>query len=275
MGTADAGGTGARRAGPSPPRSRWRSSSCSSSRPTATGRFGSGSKDLGLFYQTHWLIAHGRPPLNTVMGMHALADHMELVDYAVAPLLRVYDGAGDVAFRPGRGGGLRRLPARLAGGAAAGQLRGGPRVGLGVAPRARPPPGRDVRLQPHAAGRRRPTLDGLGPPGARSPARAAHRARDVPRQGGLLPVRGGPGRRPRPARRGPPRPLRGGDGPGPARAGDDGPVPALPARRLPSLGVRGAGGHAGGHRGGGGHAPGRGRRCSSTIRRSAGPSCCR
>jgi len=55
--------------------------------------YGAGSKDLGLFYQTHWLIAHGLPPLNTVMGMHALADHMELLDYVVAPLLRVHDGA--------------------------------------------------------------------------------------------------------------------------------------------------------------------------------------
>lgn len=54
--------------------------------------FGAGSKDLGLFYQTHWLIAHGRAPLNTIMGMHALADHMELVDYAVAPLLWIHDG---------------------------------------------------------------------------------------------------------------------------------------------------------------------------------------
>lgn len=55
--------------------------------------YGAGSKDLGLFYQTHWLIAHGLPPLNTVMGMHALADHMELLDYVIAPLLRVHDGA--------------------------------------------------------------------------------------------------------------------------------------------------------------------------------------
>jgi uncharacterized membrane protein len=54
--------------------------------------FGAGSKDLGLFYQTHWLIAHGRAPLNTVMGMHALADHMELLDYLVAPLLWLHDG---------------------------------------------------------------------------------------------------------------------------------------------------------------------------------------
>lgn len=55
--------------------------------------FGAGSKDLGLFYQTHWLIAHGLPPQNTVMGMHALADHMELLDYLVAPLLRLHDSA--------------------------------------------------------------------------------------------------------------------------------------------------------------------------------------
>ena len=55
--------------------------------------YGAGAKDLGLFYQTHWLIAHGLPPLNTVMGMHALADHMELLDYGIAPLLRIHDGA--------------------------------------------------------------------------------------------------------------------------------------------------------------------------------------
>ena len=55
--------------------------------------YGAGSKDLGLFFQTHWLIAHGLPPLNTVMGMHALADHMELLDFVIAPLLRLHDGA--------------------------------------------------------------------------------------------------------------------------------------------------------------------------------------
>lgn len=55
--------------------------------------YGAGSKDLGLFHQTHWLIAHGLPPLNTVMGMHALADHMELLDWVVAPFLRLHDGA--------------------------------------------------------------------------------------------------------------------------------------------------------------------------------------
>jgi uncharacterized membrane protein len=60
--------------------------------------FGAGAKDLGLFYQTHWLIAHGRPPLNTVMGMHALADHMELLDYAVAPLLWIHDSPVTLLF---------------------------------------------------------------------------------------------------------------------------------------------------------------------------------
>lgn len=60
--------------------------------------FGAGSKDLGLFYQTHWLIAHGLPPLNTVMGMHALADHMEFIDYPVALLLRLYEGPETLLF---------------------------------------------------------------------------------------------------------------------------------------------------------------------------------
>jgi len=60
--------------------------------------FGAGSKDLGLFYQTHWLIAHGLPPVNTVMGMHALADHMELIDWVVAPLLRIHDSAATLLF---------------------------------------------------------------------------------------------------------------------------------------------------------------------------------
>jgi uncharacterized membrane protein len=55
--------------------------------------FASGAKDLGLFYQTHWLIAHGLAPVNTVMGLHALADHMELLDYAVAPLLWIHESA--------------------------------------------------------------------------------------------------------------------------------------------------------------------------------------
>jgi uncharacterized membrane protein len=55
--------------------------------------FASGSKDLGLFYQTYWLIAHGQPLMNTVMGMHVLADHMTFVDWLFAPLLRLRDDA--------------------------------------------------------------------------------------------------------------------------------------------------------------------------------------
>jgi len=55
--------------------------------------FASGSKDLGLFYQTYWLIAHGQPLMNTVMGMHVLADHMTFVDWLFAPLLRLHDDA--------------------------------------------------------------------------------------------------------------------------------------------------------------------------------------
>jgi len=55
--------------------------------------FASGGRDLGLFYQTHWLIAHGWPLLNTVMGMPVLADHMTFDDFLVAPLLRLHDSA--------------------------------------------------------------------------------------------------------------------------------------------------------------------------------------
>ncbi|HXB57580.1 MAG TPA: hypothetical protein VN461_22650, partial [Vicinamibacteria bacterium] len=43
-------------------------------------QFGSGGKDLGLFTQQHWLLAHGLVPFNTVMGMHMLADHMTFID---------------------------------------------------------------------------------------------------------------------------------------------------------------------------------------------------
>jgi uncharacterized membrane protein len=56
-------------------------------------QFASGSMDLGIFVQQHWLIAHGRVPYNTVMGMHMLADHMDLIDYLIAPLLRLGPGA--------------------------------------------------------------------------------------------------------------------------------------------------------------------------------------
>ena len=32
------------------------------------------------------------------MGMHALADHMELIDWAVAPLLRLHEGPATLLF---------------------------------------------------------------------------------------------------------------------------------------------------------------------------------
>jgi uncharacterized membrane protein len=51
--------------------------------------FASGSMDLGIFVQQHWLLAHGLVPFNTVMGMHMLADHMDWVDYLVAPLVHL------------------------------------------------------------------------------------------------------------------------------------------------------------------------------------------
>jgi len=55
-------------------------------------QFGSGGKDLGLFTQQHWLLAHGLVPFNTVMGMHMLADHMTFIDLLVAPLFRLHEG---------------------------------------------------------------------------------------------------------------------------------------------------------------------------------------
>jgi uncharacterized membrane protein len=55
--------------------------------------FASGGMDLGLFYQTQWLIAHGLRPENTLLGMHALGDHMLFAEFIVAPLLRLHDGA--------------------------------------------------------------------------------------------------------------------------------------------------------------------------------------
>ena len=55
--------------------------------------FASAGLDLGLFYQTQWLIAHGLPPENTLLGMHALGDHMLFVEFLLAPLLNLYDGA--------------------------------------------------------------------------------------------------------------------------------------------------------------------------------------
>ena len=55
-------------------------------------QFASGSMDLGLFVQQHWLLSRGLVPFNTVMGMHMLADHMDWIDVLVAPLLRLGPG---------------------------------------------------------------------------------------------------------------------------------------------------------------------------------------
>jgi len=57
-------------------------------------RFGSGSKDMGLFLQSVWLLSRGMTPDNTVMGMNAFADHMELIDVFIAPLLWLWSDAG-------------------------------------------------------------------------------------------------------------------------------------------------------------------------------------
>jgi uncharacterized membrane protein len=55
-------------------------------------QFASGSMDLGIFVQQHWLLSQGLAPFNTVMGMHMLADHMDWIDVLIAPLLRVAPG---------------------------------------------------------------------------------------------------------------------------------------------------------------------------------------
>ena len=67
--------------------------------------FASG-RDLALFYQTQWLMAHGQPLLNTVIGMPPFADHLTLDDFLMAPLLRLHDSAATLLFVQARG---RRL----------------------------------------------------------------------------------------------------------------------------------------------------------------------
>lgn len=58
--------------------------------------FGSGGKDLGLFHQSVWLLSRGEAPDNTVMGMHAFADHLELIDLLAAPLQWLWPSAGSL-----------------------------------------------------------------------------------------------------------------------------------------------------------------------------------
>jgi len=47
--------------------------------------FGSGGRDLGLFHQSVWLLSRLAAPRNTILGMSAFADHMELIDLVLAP----------------------------------------------------------------------------------------------------------------------------------------------------------------------------------------------
>jgi uncharacterized membrane protein len=61
-------------------------------------QFASGSMDLGIFVQQHWLLSQGLVPFNTVMGMHMLADHMDWIDLLIAPLLRVAPGPEALLF---------------------------------------------------------------------------------------------------------------------------------------------------------------------------------
>jgi uncharacterized membrane protein len=91
--------------------------------------FASGGRDLGLFYQTHWLIAHGQPLLNTVMGMPVFADHMTLDDFLVAPLLRLHDSATTLLLVQALVVASAVFPAQDM----AARLLGRPRFGLGLA----------------------------------------------------------------------------------------------------------------------------------------------
>jgi uncharacterized membrane protein len=91
--------------------------------------FASGGRDLGLFYQTHWLIAHGQPLINTVMGMPVFADHMTFDDYLVAPLLRLRDTATTLLLVQALAVASGVFPVH----ALCARVLGRPRVGLGLA----------------------------------------------------------------------------------------------------------------------------------------------
>ncbi len=56
--------------------------------------FGSAGKDLGLFHQSVWLLSRFEAPHNTVLGMHAFADHLELIDVVAAPLQWLWPDPG-------------------------------------------------------------------------------------------------------------------------------------------------------------------------------------
>ncbi|MBI5508734.1 MAG: DUF2079 domain-containing protein [Deltaproteobacteria bacterium] len=56
--------------------------------------FGAGGKDLGLFHQSVWLLSRFEAPHNTVMGLHAFADHLEFIDVLLAPVMWIWADAG-------------------------------------------------------------------------------------------------------------------------------------------------------------------------------------
>jgi len=65
--------------------------------------FGSGSRDMGLFLQTVWLLSRGRAPQNTLIDLpsetgavHAFGDHLELIDLLVAPVVWIWQDAGEL-----------------------------------------------------------------------------------------------------------------------------------------------------------------------------------
>src|SRR4029079_9910705 len=91
--------------------------------------FASGGRDLGLFYQTHWLIAHGQPLLNTVMGMPVFADHLTFDDFVVPPLLRLHDAAATLLLVQALVVASGVFPIQ----AMAARVLGRPRLGLGLA----------------------------------------------------------------------------------------------------------------------------------------------
>lgn len=63
--------------------------------------FGSGSRDMGLFFQSVWLLSTGHAPLNTLIfiptanhSVNAFADHLEFIDFLMVPLVWIWRDAG-------------------------------------------------------------------------------------------------------------------------------------------------------------------------------------
>jgi uncharacterized membrane protein len=89
----------------------------------------SSGRDLALFYQTQWLMAHGQPLYNTVIGMPPFADHLTLDDYLMAPLLRLHDSAVTLLAVQAMAVASAVFPIQ----ALTVRLGGRPRLGLGLA----------------------------------------------------------------------------------------------------------------------------------------------